>query len=80
MWVETLGYLGMCLVFASFIVKRWSWLYSLNAVGALILALYAYLIGNAVFTILECGLAAYLFARLYSEYKSRSSQSRSRRL
>jgi len=73
-----LGYIGLGLVFASFVIKRWTWLYTLNALGATVLAIYAHLVGNTVFTILEGGLAIYLLTKLYSEYKSRSSQSRSK--
>ncbi len=72
--MDVLGYLGLCLVFASFLVKRWSWLYTLNGLGASILAVYAYMIGNKVFTILESVLALYLFAKLYREYRSRFSK------
>jgi len=71
-FTEVLGYLGLCLVFASFAVKRWSWLYTLNGMGAVVLAIYAYLVGNTVFTLLESVLAAYLFTKLYREYRSRN--------
>ncbi len=77
MWIDVIGYVGLGLVFASFIIKRWTWLYTLNAIGATLLTIYAYLIGNHVFTILEGGLAAYLVARICSEYRARSSQSKS---
>lgn len=68
-WVQTLGVLGMLLVFASFIVKRWAWLYAFNMSGALVLALYAYLRGDSVFLAVEAGIVGFLAYRLYGELR-----------
>ncbi len=69
--VELLGLLGMILVFLSFIVKDWRWLYSFNLSGALLLTLYAYLRRDPIFTIVELGIALFLAYRLVEELKSR---------
>ncbi len=68
--VQALGVVGMLLVFASFIVKRWTWLYGFNMSGALLLTAYAYLRGDPVFTVVEAGIVAFLAYRLYRELKS----------
>ena len=61
---------GMILVFLSFIVKRWVWLYSFNMSGALLLAIYAYLQGDMIFTVVEAGIVLFLLYRLLNELKS----------
>jgi len=70
--VQLIGLAGMILVFASFIVKRWVWLYTFNMTGAVLLTIYAYLQGDPVFTIVEAGIVAFLAYRLVNELKSRS--------
>jgi len=65
--VEALGLAGMLLVFASFTVRRWAWLYAFNMSGAVLLTLYAYLRGDPVFTAVEAGIVAFLAYRLASE-------------
>ncbi len=65
--VQLLGIAGMLLVFASFIVKRWIWLYSFNMTGALLLAVYAYLRGDYVFLVVETGIVVFLAYRLLGE-------------
>ncbi|GAB6147572.1 hypothetical protein JCM10135_01130 [Stetteria hydrogenophila] len=72
--VQAVGVAGVILVFASFIVKDWRWLYSFNMSGALLLAVYAYLTGSTVFLVVESGLAVYLAYRLYAELSSRRSR------
>ena len=69
--VEALGLAGMLLVFASFIVKRWTWLYAFNMTGALLLTVYAYLQGDPIFTVVEAGIVAFLAYRLAMELKGR---------
>jgi hypothetical protein len=68
-----LGLAGMALVFASFIVKDWRWLYSFNLSGATLLTLYAWLRGDPVFTAVEAGIAAFLAYRLYAELRGRAT-------
>ena len=70
-WVQLLGVAGILLVFASFIVKKWVWLYSFNMTGAFLLAVYAYLKGDYVFLVVESGIVVFLLARLYNEVKSK---------
>ena len=65
--VQMLGVAGMLLVFASFIVKRWVWLYSFNMTGAILLAVYAYLKGDYVFLVVESGIVGFLAYRLLGE-------------
>ncbi len=65
-----LGLLGMILVFSSFIVKKWIWLYTFNLVGTAILALYAYIRKDLIFLIVEVGLVFFLFYRLFNELKT----------
>lgn len=74
MLIDILGYVGVALVFVSFIVKRWVWLYGFNMGGAVVLTLYAYLRGDAVFTVLEAGIALYLAARFFSEVRARMAR------
>jgi lipid-A-disaccharide synthase-like uncharacterized protein len=69
--IEIIGLTGMMLVFISFIVRDWRWLYTFNMAGALLLTLYAYLRRDAVFTIVEAGITLFLAYRLYGEIKSR---------
>jgi len=64
-----LGYIGLTLVFASFVVKRWEWLYAFNMSGAIILSIYAFIKGEAVFFILQTGIAIFLAYRLVNELK-----------
>ncbi len=68
--VQAVGLVGVILVFASFVVKDWRWLYSFNMSGAALLALYAYLTGSIVFLIVEAGIVAFLAYRLYNELAS----------
>jgi len=74
--VRLLGLAGMLLVFASFIVKRWLWLYALNLAGTLLLTLYAILIGDPVFTVVEAGIAAFLAYRLLGELRGRGLENK----
>ncbi len=69
--VEVIGFIGLILVFVSFVVKSWIWLYVFNMSGSTILALYAYLRGDLVFTILEAGIVIFLVRRLVSELRQR---------
>ncbi|MEB3816691.1 MAG: hypothetical protein LRS46_01940 [Desulfurococcales archaeon] len=68
--LELLGLAGMLLVFASFIVKRWVWLYALNLSGTVTLTVYAYLRGDPIFTVVEAGIAFFLAYRLGGEVLS----------
>ncbi len=65
----------MLLVFASFIVKRWTWLYAFNMTGAILLTLYAYLRGDPVFTVVEAGIVVFLAYRLYQELRGAARDS-----
>lgn len=65
--VVLVGLAGMMLVFASFVVKKWLWLYSFNLSGASLLALYAWLRRDYIFLVVEAGLAIFLAYRLLSE-------------
>jgi len=67
--VELLGLAGMILVFLSFIVKDWRWLYGFNMSGAILLTLYAYLRGDPIFTIVEAGIVVFLAYRLAGELR-----------
>ena len=69
-YAEAIGIAGMLLVFASFIVKDWRWLYSFNLSGAILLTLYAYLKRDAVFFAVELGISAFLAYRLARELRS----------
>jgi len=64
-----LGYVGLLLVFTSFVVKRWEWLYAFNMSGAVILSIYAFIKGEAVFFILQTGIAVFLAYRFINELK-----------
>ncbi|MEB3859719.1 MAG: hypothetical protein LRS43_00755 [Desulfurococcales archaeon] len=68
-----IGIAGLLLVFTSFTVKNWLWLYSFNLTGALLLTLYAYLIRDPIFTIVEAGISGFLAYRLLSELKRRKT-------
>ncbi len=68
--VQAIGLVGVVLVFASFVVKDWRWLYSFNMSGAALLAVYAYLTGSMVFLVVEAGIVAFLAYRLYNELTS----------
>ncbi len=70
--IEVIGFIGLILVFVSFVIKSWIWLYIFNMSGSAILTLYAYLRGNLVFTILEAGIVIFLAHRLASELRQRS--------
>lgn len=72
--VELLGLAGMVLVFASFIVKRWVWLYAFNMSGAILLTLYAYLRGDPVFTAVEAGIVGFLAYRLVGEVRNKGKE------
>jgi len=69
--VQALGLAGILLVFASFIMKRWTWLYALNMAGATLLTVYAYLRGDPIFTVLQAGIVAFLAYRLWRELRER---------
>ncbi len=69
-----IGVLGLLLVFTSFIVRNWVWLYSFNLSGAVLLTIYAYMIGDPIFTIVEAGISAFLSYRLVSEIRSRRAR------
>lgn len=68
--VQAIGLAGVTLVFASFVVKDWRWLYSFNMGGAALLAVYAYLTASMVFLVVEAGIMAFLAYRLYNELTS----------
>lgn len=70
------GVAGMLLVFASFIVKRWEWLYAFNLAGTLLLTLYAILVGDPVFTAVEAGIAVFLAYRLLGEIRRRGLENK----
>ena len=70
-FIECIGFLGLVLVFVSFIIKRWLWLYTFNMIGSAILTIYAYLRGNLIFTVLEAGLVFFLLRRFLEELKSK---------
>ncbi len=72
-YIDLIGLVGMILVFLSFIVKRWLWLYLFNASGAAFLALYAYLEGNMIFLLVELGILFFLSYRLVQEAGSREA-------
>ena len=59
----------MLLIFASFIVKRWLWLYVFNLSGTILLTIYAIIIGDPVFTVVEAGIALFLGYRLLTELR-----------
>ncbi len=69
MGIDILGYVGLALVFVSFIVKKWWWLYAFNLCGTILLAIYAYLIKSIVFTVLEVGIAILLTYRFINELR-----------
>jgi len=73
-YVEAIGLIGLVLVFASFIIRNWVWLYALNLSGALMLAVYAFLVGNTIFLILQCGIALLLTYRLIIIIKKRNQR------
>ncbi len=66
---KLLGLAGMLLIFASFIVKRWLWLYVFNLSGTILLTIYAIIIGDPVFTVVEAGIALFLGYRLLTELR-----------
>ncbi len=66
---KLVGLAGMLLVFTSFVVKRWVWLYGFNLAGTLLLTLYAILIGDPIFTVVEAGIAVFLAYRLLGELR-----------
>ncbi|MEB3764717.1 MAG: hypothetical protein GSR77_00920 [Desulfurococcales archaeon] len=72
---QLLGLLGMILVFVSFIVKDWKWLYTFNMSGATILAIYAYLNNDPIFTIVEAGIVLFLAIRLARELREKNNRS-----
>lgn len=76
--VEIIGLAGMILVFLSFIVKKWVWLYAFNMSGATLLTVYAYLRGDAIFTVVELGIVLFLLYRLLGELAGRGSETRVR--
>ena len=69
--VTVIGLMGAMLVFTSFIMKKWVWLYSLNLSGATLLLINAYLTKNLVFLVLQSGIVALLSYRLIRELKFR---------
>lgn len=70
-YVESIGVIGLILVFASFVVKKWTWLYAFNLSGALLLSVYAYLVGNIIFFVLQCGISVLLSCRLIASVKNK---------
>ena len=74
--VELIGLAGMVLVFLSFIVKKWVWLYTFNMSGAILLAIYAYLQGDIIFTVVEAGIVLFLLYRLVNELRAQDRSSR----
>jgi len=76
--VQLLGLAGMALVFMSFIVKKWTWLYAFNMSGAILLTVYAYLRGDPVFTVVELGIVIFLLYRLLGELRERERGSETR--
>ncbi len=71
---QILGLVGMILVFISFIVKDWKWLYAFNMSGATILAIYAYLNNDPVFTVVEAGIVFFLAIRLVREIREKNNR------
>jgi len=69
--IQVIGIIGMLLVFLSFVVKKWIWLYAFNMTGAVLLTLYAYLRRDLIFTVVEAGIVLFLLYRLLGELKSR---------
>lgn len=67
---ELIGYLGMLFVFTSFIIRNWLWLHVLNGIGTALLLIYALVLGNHVFAIVEGGVLALLAYRVYQDLKS----------
>jgi len=72
--VQTIGLVGMILVFLSFLVKKWTWLYTFNMSGAILLTIYAYLKKDIIFTIVEVGIVAFLLYRLAGELKQQGRE------
>lgn len=70
-YMEVVGLIGLVLVFASFVIRNWVWLYALNLSGALMLAVYAFLVGNIIFLVLQCGIALLLTYRLIITIKNK---------
>lgn len=64
---QIVGVCGMLLVFASFTIRKWIWLYSLNLAGTLLLDAYAIMRRDNVFAALELGIALFLTYRLINE-------------
>jgi signal transduction histidine kinase len=71
---ELIGYLGMLFVFTSFIIRNWLWLHVLNGIGTALLLIYALILGNRVFAIVEGGVLALLAYRVYQDLKSGDSR------
>ncbi|MEM0366284.1 MAG: hypothetical protein QXR02_02310 [Acidilobaceae archaeon] len=67
-----IGLIGLILVFTSFTVRNWIWLYIFNMTGTLLLTIYAYTIGNIIFTVLEGGLVVFLTYRLLQTLRTGS--------
>lgn len=65
--ITSIGVTGLILVFLSFLVQNWRWLYLFNGLGSFLLALYAFLQGNWIFTVLESGIVFFLLLQLYKE-------------
>lgn len=67
--VQLIGVIGMLLVFTSFTIRNWMWLYMFNLLGTLLLDVYAIIRRDAVFAALESGIALFLAYRLIGEYR-----------
>lgn len=73
---QAIGVAGMLLVFASFLIRNWVWLYGLNLAGTLLLDVYAVIRRDAVFATLESGIALVLVYRFTREIRGRRNSTR----
>lgn len=73
---QAIGVAGMLLVFASFLIRNWVWLYGLNLAGTLLLDVYAVIRRDAVFATLESGIALVLVYRFIREIRGGGSSTR----
>ncbi|MCE4618792.1 MAG: hypothetical protein F7C37_05040 [Desulfurococcales archaeon] len=72
---QLIGVIGMLLVFTSFTIRNWIWLYMFNLLGTLLLDVYAIIRRDAVFAALETGIAIFLAYRLVDEYRKSRRES-----
>lgn len=75
---QLIGAFGMLLIFSSFIVKAWKWLYTLNFIGTIFLATYAYILGDIVFMTMETGILLFLTYRIMDEIRNDGERTRER--